>query len=142
MRNRQRRLTTLKRAGITLCSLIIVVWGLSAMLWVRVQTDRVYCLLTSGAVEVGVFPSRSHPGPVLTVRRLVSKKLYWTPRQTSLRGGQLLLVPLWIPLLPAAVLTMFVWHRGKPAPPNGCSACRYDLTGNTSGVCPECGERI
>ncbi|MCH8251187.1 MAG: rod shape-determining protein RodA [Planctomycetes bacterium] len=23
-----------------------------------------------------------------------------------------------------------------------CPACRYDLTGNTSGVCPECGKRI
>jgi len=26
---------------------------------------------------------------------------------------------------------------------NGCcSSCGYDLTGNTSGVCPECGEKI
>jgi hypothetical protein len=24
-------------------------------------------------------------------------------------------------------------------PPNLCTACRYDLTGNISGVCPECG---
>lgn len=23
-----------------------------------------------------------------------------------------------------------------------CQRCGYDLTGNTSGVCPECGERI
>ena len=23
-----------------------------------------------------------------------------------------------------------------------CRRCGYDLTGNTSGVCPECGERI
>jgi rubrerythrin len=23
-----------------------------------------------------------------------------------------------------------------------CTVCRYDLTGNASGVCPECGTRI
>jgi len=28
-------------------------------------------------------------------------------------------------------------------PPDGhCQSCGYDLTGNVSGVCPECGERI
>lgn len=26
--------------------------------------------------------------------------------------------------------------------PGHCQACGYSLTGNTSGVCPECGERI
>ena len=24
----------------------------------------------------------------------------------------------------------------------GCEGCGYDLTGNTSGTCPECGEAI
>jgi len=36
------------------------------------------------------------------------------------------------------------WRWGdKVAPPPGwprrCQECEYDLTGNTSGVCPECG---
>lgn len=26
--------------------------------------------------------------------------------------------------------------------PNGCTTCGYDLTGNVSGVCPECGTAI
>jgi predicted RNA-binding Zn-ribbon protein involved in translation (DUF1610 family) len=25
---------------------------------------------------------------------------------------------------------------------NACSSCGYNLTGNTSGVCPECGSKI
>ncbi|MFN3168687.1 MAG: carbon starvation protein A [Phycisphaeraceae bacterium] len=28
------------------------------------------------------------------------------------------------------------------AKPNACADCRYDLTGNTSGVCPECGADV
>jgi len=28
------------------------------------------------------------------------------------------------------------------SPPGVCSVCDYDLTGNTSGVCPECGTTI
>jgi hypothetical protein len=27
-------------------------------------------------------------------------------------------------------------------PPHCCQSCGYDLTGNTSGTCPECGEEI
>lgn len=29
-----------------------------------------------------------------------------------------------------------------PPKPHECRRCRYDLTGNTSGVCPECGTPI
>ncbi|UCE59550.1 MAG: hypothetical protein JSU63_19165 [Phycisphaerales bacterium] len=44
-------------------------------------------------------------------------------------------------LLSAAVL--FIWWRHTRRPPPGyCRKCSYDLTGNTSGVCPECGTRI
>jgi hypothetical protein len=35
--------------------------------------------------------------------------------------------------------------RGKPRPPGTpqpCPTCQYDLTGNLSGCCPECGEPI
>jgi hypothetical protein len=30
----------------------------------------------------------------------------------------------------------------EPRPWPACSGCGYDLTGNTSGVCPECGTRV
>jgi hypothetical protein len=34
--------------------------------------------------------------------------------------------------------------RWRPVQPGGryCVNCRYDLTGNVSGVCPECGEAV
>lgn len=35
-------------------------------------------------------------------------------------------------------------RRAKPSkhPPGHCRSCGYDLTGNVSGVCPECGSQI
>jgi len=30
--------------------------------------------------------------------------------------------------------------RKKGIPPGRCPACGYDLTGNVSGICPECGK--
>lgn len=32
-----------------------------------------------------------------------------------------------------------VWYWGRP---DACHKCDYNLTGNTTGVCPECGTRI
>jgi len=36
------------------------------------------------------------------------------------------------------------YHRSRPPPiqPGHCQRCGYDLTGNVSGVCPECGAKI
>jgi hypothetical protein len=47
-------------------------------------------------------------------------------------------IPLWIPLVMAGVLTALLWWRARPARPGHCR-CGYDLTGNVSGRCPECG---
>jgi len=30
-------------------------------------------------------------------------------------------------------------RRQRPRPPHACAACGYNLTGNASGICPECG---
>ena len=32
-----------------------------------------------------------------------------------------------------------VWYWGKP---DACHSCGYNLTGNTTGMCPECGTRV
>lgn len=47
-------------------------------------------------------------------------------------------VPIWIPLSLAAFPTALLWRRKRGPLPGRCR-CGYDLTGNVSGVCPECG---
>jgi len=55
--------------------------------------------------------------------------------------------PLWIlPLLfaahPAIAFMRGPFRRYRRRKKGLCIKCGYDLTGNVSGVCPECGERI
>ncbi len=51
-------------------------------------------------------------------------------------------VPLWIPFLLAGIPTTLLWYRDRRPLPGICHKCGYDLTGNISGVCPECGQVI
>ncbi len=53
--------------------------------------------------------------------------------------GYFMFVPLWMPFLILLVPTLLLWWReGKPRQGH-CRRCGYDLTGNVSGRCPECG---
>ena len=51
-------------------------------------------------------------------------------------------VPLWTPFAAGASWLAISWWRNRPPPPRYCSQCRYDLTGNMSGKCPECGSAV
>src|SRR4029077_8067454 len=52
-----------------------------------------------------------------------------------------LTIPLWLPFLVIATPTALLWYRDRRRriPAGHCQKCAYDLTGNVSGVCPECG---
>jgi len=50
--------------------------------------------------------------------------------------------PFWLLTLILAVLPaiwLLKWNKRRKLGPNACPACGYDLTGNESGKCPECG---
>lgn len=61
----------------------------------------------------------------------------------SWQNGLLLLVPWCIAAVvvwrvEGRVVERYLWEDLKGL----CLSCGYDLTNNTSGVCPECGERV
>lgn len=49
-------------------------------------------------------------------------------------------VPLWIPLLGAAAPTLLFARAARRKRAGACQSCGYDLSGSSSGVCPECGK--
>jgi hypothetical protein len=52
-----------------------------------------------------------------------------------------LTIPLWMPFMAIAALTLCFWRLDRRRIPAGhCKKCGYNLTGNVSGRCPECGE--
>jgi hypothetical protein len=50
-------------------------------------------------------------------------------------------VLLLLPVIRFGILPMVRWIKSKRRA-GGCRKCGYDLTGNVSGVCPECGSKI
>jgi hypothetical protein len=62
----------------------------------------------------------------------------WPRAEINQRGVGVRL-PLWIPFLLIGLPTGWLWWRDRRRVPAGCCACGYDLTGNISGRCPECG---
>lgn len=57
---------------------------------------------------------------------------------------RLIVIPLWIPWSAATLLALGLGYqrRRRRFPPGYCTHCGYNLCGNVSGVCPECGLRI
>jgi hypothetical protein len=54
-----------------------------------------------------------------------------------------LYVPYWLLLIVVSPLVIWSWWRDRRRFPRGrCCECGYNLTGNVSGVCPECGMAV
>ena len=91
---------------------------------------------------------RASPTPVvdLYVRWIIggpASSPIWLPAHNATSSGWTAYsLPLWIPLLLIAFPTAIIWWRDRRIPPGHCQHCGYSLTGNTSGVCPECGTAI
>ncbi len=67
----------------------------------------------------------------------------WTlPRieLTSRYTARIYILPAWVLLPLTLVPTLLLWRRPRLTKlPGHCRQCGYDLTGNVSGRCPECG---
>lgn len=58
-------------------------------------------------------------------------------------GGLCIECPLWIAFMPTAVTIIGLSCRRQQPPVAGqCGRCGYDLRGNVSGCCPECGTPV
>ncbi len=56
-------------------------------------------------------------------------------------GRVYLFLPPWIPLTTFALpIGLMMWLDRRRRLPDHCKKCGYNLTGNVSGICPECGK--
>ncbi|HXE52565.1 MAG TPA: hypothetical protein VN541_06085 [Tepidisphaeraceae bacterium] len=77
------------------------------------------------------------------LRRVEAALLADQPKRSSMttrRLPELWKIAALSAVLPLACLASLLFRRGKI--PGRCFTCDYNLTGNTSGVCPECGAAV
>lgn len=99
----------------------------------------------------GTWEVRLVVGQVIVLWNLPTQPVTGFYRQPSQSGFFLILfsprplppassaaVPMWIPA--ALAIPLLIFSLSMPRSRNGrCSNCDFDLTGNTTGRCPECG---
>jgi hypothetical protein len=141
----------LRYSGLTSAALVAGVWVLSMCVYVRIPYTSGHALgIGDGSflIESGV-DVLTGKAPLtfqavwnwqgISAGRSATSWLGWGPRRVSERTS-ILIWPLAIAL---GIPTMLLWYpEARRFPPGHCRRCGYDLTGNVSGRCPECGERI
>jgi len=166
---RKRRM--LKWAGLVLSLLIAVAWAVSLRWYLRyfkAIEEAPRFTIVPGA-QYGIVIVRSNSGELVQYRTVKLSSGYlgygtwvclprdlgwhatrirpasprWKPLYYPSTAGTQVFIPLWIPFLIVAIPTGLLWYRDRrPIPPGHCQKCGYNLTGNVSGVCPECGEKV
>ena len=140
----------MKWVGLVACVVLLICWraehGRSVVLHVPGKHGLA---IGNGAIHLSI--ARSRVGTIVkwadswgvTVFGNPQPSSYWPYRRPeiwyTLGGSKVFTLPLWIPLAIVAIPTAILWYRDRRPPPGRCQECGYDLTGNLSGVCPECG---
>lgn len=133
-----RSMRAFSRAGLYAAGLLVVAFLLSLRWQFGHSGTRLTFGISSGALvwSDNPFPAKGwfwRPNPSF---RLGITIVFWMPHVHSLKE---VTIPIWIPTL--IVLTSSVIVRQITVSPRAgvCRRCSYDLTGNVSGRCPECG---
>lgn len=140
----RRAVGVLKWIGTMVCALILVAWGVSERWRVCYVGAHWNSAIIDGALETeylhhSIAPSARGWHVYWGYGRF---KRVW-PGVLHFSWGTQAILPLWLPLVAVAVSTAFLWRRALQRPPLGhCQKCGYNLTGNVSGRCPECGAPV
>ena len=134
-----------KWAGVVMCLCLAALFLASIRWYVAWCPDGNYGIMVFGGRAyfghvVGVHMRSLPPGWSLVLRDENWWMQWWPDFRIERWGSHSFAVSLWWPFVLAAAATGVLRHLDRRRPPGACSACAYDLTGSTTGVCPECGK--
>ncbi len=150
MKKRIRKRRILKWLGVLACVALLSLWLISPHYSIGYGMPSSYIGCASCSLVVLSYPneigidflgwsasktSRNDFNP------LSNSYFGWPQTRDIYIGCWLFEIPIWMFFSLASLITAGLW-RWDRAPKGGCANCGYDLTGNVSGVCPECGAKI
>jgi len=121
------------------------------------RTGRTSAFFMKGSFIVEVEDAPTSDKPCFSIirgsamQRQVIEPREWAwgirwPRAIQTHGRQdtftEIAIPLWLPFIVAVIAAGIMWHRARPKAPDHCGNCGYDLTGNVSRTCSECGTSV
>jgi hypothetical protein len=146
------RRATLKWAATVLCALLAALWGLSFWFEVLCWDGAGSPLVVLGKGTIKVSPDWQYAewwmptGFTFDVHREAfwAPFTFWWPFRYAVSATcSVTVVPCWMLFSGPFFATVWLWYRGHARYRSGyCRRCGYDLTGNVSGRCPECGTEI
>ncbi len=134
----------------------VLKWFYSAMFLVTLMLWEwshgpgiIYCHQEFGASALaGVFylwagdrsPDHGRGLSYNTARNMVDQP--WPKIGRDTKGEIVGCVPFWMIASGFGVVASYAWWMNRRFPTAHCQKCDYNLTGNVSGACPECGTKI
>jgi hypothetical protein len=145
-RSRNPRLVPLRRMSVAVLLLLLCMWVFSTRFFVELLHGEAWLDSTCGIVTLGLRGDNgSEPWePAVGVRGNwcdgFDRPYFFHDPPTGSYGDEYYAgCPFWLPVSVVGVATIWLYRRTRGYPEGQCHACGYNLTGNTSGVCPECG---
>lgn len=131
------------------CFLISLNWDLGYINTFGISIENgAICIIPSVPEEIfslgGLSPGFSIDRVTSEVGWLTSllfTDVYWWPKTSKIGDMRFIYLPLWIPLI-ISLIPFFVYQLKYKTQRGYCKQCNYDLKGNESGSCPECGSKI
>ena len=152
MNRRSRLLRIAKWGGAVVCAVLLTTWvshyvrtSASSRSRARMRPgDRVVSIddqgVQSGLELITAIPLNKPFAMTLVDSSGRTYSVRYEPGFQSGVFGFLAGLPIWTVLL-VAIPTVVLFRFDRRMPPGHCP-CGYDLTGNVSGTCPECGREV
>ena len=145
----------LKVIGLLLCLLMLALWVFSVMFATLYEPPNGKWRIGTAYGRISFVPSAQRDNPGWSCRLFYSEwigsaeHMRWTQVAYLYLGFRLpskyrktFHIPAWLFVVATGFPTAILWWRDRRPKAGSCKACKYDLTGNLSGTCPECGTAV
>ena len=150
-----RKRRTLKWVGLLLCLMMLGLWVISVLYgvfyvppksrWgIGIESGMISSVFTYGGSQGWNYsPKYSSLKTYATTMPWTVFAHYWLGlRLPGKTADGLVYVPFWLLVVATGLPTAILWWRDRRPKAGFCKVCKYDLMGNVSGACPECGTAV